>query len=84
MRYVCDITRIDIGRHSMVLTLNPLYHSFIVASSYLVCDLRKSMSSLLSLSLLPKQPILKSVTKSKEILLDSLITIKFIDLITDY
>lgn len=39
------------------LTLKPLYHSLMVASSYLVWDLRKSMSSFDSLSLLPKQPI---------------------------
>jgi len=47
------------------LTLKPLYHSFMVASSYRVCDLRKSMSSLLNLSLLPKQPILISATIDK-------------------
>lgn len=40
-----------------VLTLKPLYHSLMVASSYLVCDFKKSMSSLDSLSLLPKQPM---------------------------
>lgn len=37
--------------------MKPLYHSLMVASSYLVCDFKKSMSSLDSLSLLPKQPI---------------------------
>lgn len=40
-----------------ILTLKPLYHSLMVASSYLVCDFKKSMSSLDNLSLLPKQPI---------------------------
>lgn len=39
------------------LTLNPLYHSLIVDSSYRVCDLRKSMSSFERRSLLPKQPM---------------------------
>lgn len=55
---------ITLIRNKCTLTLNPLYHSFIAASSYFVCDLRKSISSLLNLSLLPKQPILKSTTKN--------------------
>lgn len=37
--------------------LKPLYHSLMVASSYLVWDFKKSMSSLDNLSLLPKQPM---------------------------
>lgn len=40
------------------LTRKPLYHSLIICSSYLVCVLRNSRSSLDSFSLLPKQPIL--------------------------
>lgn len=44
--------------HVFTLTLNPLYHSFIVLSSYRVCDFRKSISSLDNRSLLPKHPIL--------------------------
>lgn len=43
-----------------MLTLNPLYHSLIVASSYLVWDFKKSKSSLANLSLLVKQPILNN------------------------
>lgn len=44
------------------LTLNPLYHSLMVVSSYDVWVLRKSISSLVSLSLLTKQPIVTSAT----------------------
>lgn len=50
-----------------VLTLKPLYHSLIVASSYLVCDFKKSISSLDSLSLLPKQPMMPATIKTKNI-----------------
>lgn len=43
---------------TIYLTLNPLYHSLIVLSSYRVCVFKKSMSSLDNLSLLPKHPML--------------------------
>lgn len=39
------------------LTLNPLYHSLIVTSSYRVCDFKNSISSFVRRSLLPKHPI---------------------------
>jgi hypothetical protein len=54
----------DYWRDEHALTLKPLYHSLMVASSYLVCDFKKSMSSLDSLSLLPKQPM--SATQKKK------------------
>lgn len=45
----------------LMLTLNPLYHSLIVLSSYLVWVFKNSISSLDNLSLLPKQPIFLSL-----------------------
>lgn len=54
---------IELAVMSRSFTLNPLYHSLIVVSSYDVCVLRKSMSSFVSLSLLTKQPMLITRTK---------------------
>lgn len=52
-------------RWKRYVTLNPLYHSFIVTSSYRVCVFKNSMSSFDRRSLLPKQPI--SAKKNKKI-----------------
>lgn len=43
--------------YMLKLTLNPLYHSLIVTSSYRVCDFKNSISSFVRRSLLPKHPI---------------------------
>jgi len=60
----------DNNYNHVVLTLKPLYHSLMVASSYLVWDFKKSMSSLDNLSLLPKQPM--SATKYDNITVKNL------------